>query len=149
MGAAEALGGLQQNVLGSSIGIAEYVGIPQANDTPTVFGEIRRPPLIIRRAIDVLAPVELDGQPGAATRQIYDERCNDELPGKGRPVPRDPMPNREFGGRGIVAQLARSSRQFWIDATAHGAAYRGSLRSPTHPLPLPCREGSLLGHREW
>jgi len=60
VGAAEALGGLQQNVLGSAIRIDEYVGIPQANDTPTVFGQICRPPLIIRRTIDVLAPVELD-----------------------------------------------------------------------------------------
>jgi len=60
VGAAEALGGLQQNILGSAVGIGEDVGIPQANDTPTVFGQICRPPRIIRRTIDVLAPVELD-----------------------------------------------------------------------------------------
>ena len=60
MGAAEPLGGLPQKVLGSAGGIGEDIGIPQANDTPTVFGQICRPPLIIRRTIDVLAPVELD-----------------------------------------------------------------------------------------
>ena len=68
MGAAEALGGLQQNVLGSAVRIAEYVRIPETNDAPTVFGEVGRPPLIIGRSINVLTPVELDGQSGAAAR---------------------------------------------------------------------------------
>ena len=61
MGAAEALGGLQQNILGSSVGIAEYVGIPQTNNGPAAACEKRRSPLVIRRAIKVLTSVELDG----------------------------------------------------------------------------------------
>jgi len=68
VGAAEALGGLQQNVLGSAVWIAEHVRIPETNDTPIVFGEVGRPPLIIGRSINVLTPVELDGQSGAAAR---------------------------------------------------------------------------------
>ncbi len=60
MGAAEALGGLQQKVLGSTVGIGEDIGVPQTDQAPTALDEICRPPLIIRRTIDVLAPVALD-----------------------------------------------------------------------------------------
>jgi len=140
VGAVEALGGLQQNVLGSAVWIAEHVRIPQANDTPTVFSEIRRPSLIMRRTIDVLAPVELDGQPGAAAREIDDKRCNNKLPGEGRTIPRNAMPDHEFGGRWIVAQLARPSRQFRIDATAHGASVSW-LAALANPPPAPPLQG--------
>jgi hypothetical protein len=136
VGAAEALGGLQQYVLGSSVRVAEHVGIPQANDTPTVFDQIRRTPLIIWRPIDVLATIELDSQPGAAARKIDDERRNNKLPGEGWTIPRDPMPDHEFSGRGIVAQLSRSSRQFRIDAAAHSASVSW-LATLANPPPAP------------
>ena len=108
MGAAEALGGLQQNVLGSAVGIGEHVGIPQPNNAPATAGEMRRSSLVICLTIDVLAAIELDGQSGVSARQIDDERCDDKLSREGRAVSRNTMPDREFGRRRIVAQFARS-----------------------------------------
>ena len=153
MGAAEALGGLQQNILGGSVGISQHVGIPQANDGPASAPEIYRPPLIIRHAIDVLTAVELDGQPSATARQIDDERRNDELPGQSRPVPRNAMPDREFSRRGIVAQFARSSRQLWIDTAAHVASvsWRAARANPPPSPPFQGGEFSRASrlYREW
>ena len=59
MGAAEALGGFQQNVFGGAVGIGENVGIPKSDDAPTVVLEIRRSLSVDRRAGEMLTAIEL------------------------------------------------------------------------------------------
>ena len=140
MGAAEALGGLQQNVLGGAVGIGEHVGIPQTNDSPATASQKRRSQLVITRPIDVLTAVELDSQPGVSARQIDNERRNDELPGKRWPVARNAMPDGDFRWRGIVAQLTRSGSQFRIDTATHAASVSW-LATLANPPPAPPLQG--------
>ena len=146
MGAAEALGGLQQNVLGSPIGIGQHIRIPQPNNTPATADEIRRSSLVICRTIDVLAAVEFDDQSGAPARQIDNERRDDELSREGRAVSGNTMPDREFGRRRIVAQFARSSGEFRIDAATHAASVSW-LAALAYPPPTPPLQGGELRRR--
>jgi hypothetical protein len=59
------------------------------------------------------------------------------------------MPDREFGGRGIIAQLARSSRQFRIDAAAHSASLSRLAALANPPPAPPLQGGESPGYREW
>jgi hypothetical protein len=94
VGAAEALGGGQQDVLGSAVGVRENLGIPQADDAPSLRTEIVRPPCVGICGRDMLAAIDFDRQPRLSAHQIDEERCFYELAREGGSMARDAMPDR-------------------------------------------------------
>ncbi|CAN5441039.1 hypothetical protein BH10PSE14_BH10PSE14_25450 [soil metagenome] len=86
MGAAEALGGLRQDVLGGALCVRQYVRVPETDDSPTLALQIDRAPLICCRLFGMLTTVELDPEPCRTAREIDDERGHYQLAGKGWPI---------------------------------------------------------------
>jgi hypothetical protein len=89
---------------------------------PSIRAKIRGTSRIGFRGFDVLASVEFDGEFRLPADQIDDEGRFDELSGECRAITRDPLPNGEFRGRGIVAQFACASGQARIDTAQHAAS---------------------------
>lgn len=106
MGTAEALGGLRQNIQGRAIGIGEDIRVPQADDPPALAFEIAGSASVRLYGVEMLAAVKLDAQPCAAASEIDDKGRDDQLPGKGRAVAGDAVPDGEFSRCWVVAQLA-------------------------------------------
>ena len=83
VGAAEALGGLVQDMLRSPVRIGEDVRVPQANDAPTFAFEVGGSAAIRLDTFLMLTAVEFDCQPGFAAGEVDDEGGFDELAGEG------------------------------------------------------------------
>jgi hypothetical protein len=64
----------------------------------------------------VLAAVQLYCRSCLATCEIDDEGCYHQLPGEGRTVAGNAVPNCELRLRGVVAQVAGSGGELWVDA---------------------------------
>ncbi|MDB5708529.1 MAG: hypothetical protein JWL96_599 [Sphingomonas bacterium] len=145
MGAAEALGGFRQNVLGGALRVRQHVRVPKPNNPPTLALQIFRPAQIGHHLLDMLATIELHPEPRLATSKIDNERRHHQLPRKGRPITRNQMPDRPFGRRRIVTQLARPSCQFRIDTPQHMAnvARLATLANP--PRTPPFQRGARIG----
>ncbi len=140
VGAAEALGGLRQNMLGGTLRVREHVGVPKSKDPPTFGFQIFRTSPIGCCLFEMLAAVELDPEACLAASEVDDEGRNYQLTGESRSVTRDQMPNRLLGRRRIVAQFAGASGQFRIDAVPHVASV-ARLATLANPPPTPPLQG--------
>jgi hypothetical protein len=96
VGAAEALGGSQQDRLDNAFRIGADIRIPEADDCPTGSLEIACPTQV-RFGLRVLPAVQLDDQPRLPACEIDDERADRELAGEFRPVAMKQVPDRALG----------------------------------------------------
>jgi len=83
VGAAEALGGFRQNVLGGALSVGQHVRVPQTEDSPALTFQICCAALIGRRLLNMLAAVEFDPEPGLTASEIDDEGRDYQLAREG------------------------------------------------------------------
>ena len=81
MGAAEALGGLQQDRFGHAFRVLGDFAVPEPDDGPALGFEEPRAGHV-GDGINVLAAIHLDDEPGLSTSQVSDVRRNGELAGE-------------------------------------------------------------------
>ena len=139
MGAAEALGGSDQDRLGDAIGIVIDLAVPESDDAPALAFEKSATPVVIAHGLQVLRTVELDAQPRLAAGKVENVRSDYELAGEARPVTRKPSPDQPLRRRGAVTKLSRTSRHFlWNPAHSESLVARAAL---AYPPPAPPFQG--------
>ena len=69
VGAAEALGGFEEDGLGHTVGILVHFAVPEADDGPSFLLEETGPGFVGRR-VDMLAPIDFDDQPRLPAGEI-------------------------------------------------------------------------------
>ena len=119
MGAAEALGCLSQNVLGSALRIAEHVGIPQPHDTPSLAFEPDGARLVVVGLLGMLPTVDFDRQFRFAASEIDNVRANNQLARKAWAITRKEAPQCPLSVGCTVAKRARPIGHDLRDPTAH------------------------------
>ena len=128
-----------QDRLGYAVWIAGNVRVPEPDHRPA---EIFQPPgpRRITKRVDMLAPVEFDGQPHLPTRQIDDEPLHDQLSREPRAEICDLVPDRDLRIRRMIAQLPSASRHFGGNAR-HPVRLRLRAAESNPPPAPPFREG--------
>ena len=127
-----------QDRLGYAVWIAGNVRVPEPDYRPA---EIFQPPgpRRITKRVDMLAPVELDGQPHLPTRQIDDEPFHHQLPREPRAEMRDLVPDRDLRIGRMIAQFPSTPRHLGRD-TGHLSRLR-SRDAEGNPPPAPPFQG--------
>jgi hypothetical protein len=103
VGAAEALGGLQQDGLGYAFGVFTDLAVPEADYGPAFDSEVAGTSLV-SGGLDVLAAVDLDHQPRLAVGEVGDVRADGELAGEFGPIAGEQAPEGAFLGCGLAAE---------------------------------------------
>ena len=96
MGAAEALGGPEQNGVNNRFGILAHFAVPEPDHLPT-FGLQEVGTSNILRTIRMLRAVDFHYQPCLATGEVRNIRTDRELPGEFRPIATEQAPDQAFG----------------------------------------------------
>ena len=139
MGAAETLGGSDQNRFRDAVRIVVDLIVPESDDSPALSFEKGRSPAVVAFGLQVLRTVEFDAQPRLAAGKVQNVGSHNKLAGKGRPIARKPSPDEPFSRRGRVAQLSRTLRHFlWNPAHVECLVGRATL---AYPPPAPPFQG--------
>lgn len=102
MGRPEDFRHVSQNGFGHTLRIFGNLSIPEANDSPAQPFEKCRALSVVRR-IDMLAPVELDGQFRRSAGQLENVVSDDQLPGKARTAAGNQVPDCALSVRCAIA----------------------------------------------
>ncbi len=140
MGSAEALGGFFYYAFRNAFRIQCNLIVPETDDAPAFGFQKRRSCAVIRYLLKMLAAIELDRQFRLPTGEIDNVTTNYQLPGKGRSIARQGLPEFAFGRCGVPAQLSCSFRHLDFNAAhAEMIERRATLANP--PLTPPFQGG--------
>ena len=144
MGAAEALGGLEQDRLRDAFGILVHLAVPEADNRPAFLCEETRAVLVVRR-FDMLAAIDLDNQSRLSASEIGSIGVERKLTRKlgtiaGQQAPESPLLRRGLGAKrtGLSVRCLGTRRLFTSTLLAD------ALRAPT-PNPSLSGRGTSVG----